>query len=107
MFVPLCLATAIALAWNPFLILFHRETKFALRAPVVTTLASSLALTGMTLAFLNFGVAVGTIIVVAGLLGSIALRRMLRHEISVTIAAVCLLTCFQYRMGCRHRSPKC
>ena len=96
--IPMCLTAAIALSWNPFLILY-RNNALAVQAPVMTTIATSLALTAVTFAYSNLGATTGSLVFATGLMLSIPLRDHLRDEISIALSAVCLFVCFSMPNG--------
>lgn len=96
--VPVCLTAAIALSWNPFLILY-RNNALAVRTPVMTTLAASLALSALTFTYSNLGVTTGSLVFATGLMLSIPLRGNLRREIGIALSAVCLFVCFSIPNG--------
>ncbi|MNE47476.1 hypothetical protein D3C80_1418860 [compost metagenome] len=96
--IPMCLTAAIALSWNPFLILY-RNNALAVQAPVMTTIAASLALTAVTFAYSNLGAITGSLVFGTGLMLSIPLRDHLRDEISIALSAVCLFVCFSMPNG--------
>ncbi len=96
--VPMFVTAAIALSWNPFLILY-RNNALAVQAPVMTTIAASLALTALTFAYSNLGAITGSLVFATGLMLSIPLRDNLRDEINITLSAVCLFVCFSLPNG--------
>ena len=90
--IPVCLTAAIALSWNPFLILY-RDNALAVQAPVMTTLAASMALSAVTFAYSNLGATTGSLVFATGLMLSKPLRDNLRDEIGIALSAVCLFVC--------------
>ncbi|MCZ7854905.1 MULTISPECIES: hypothetical protein [Agrobacterium] len=87
--IPVFLTAAIALSWNPFLILY-RNNALAVHTPVMTTLAASLALSAVTFTYSNLGATIGSLVFATGLMLSIPLRDHLRDEIGIALSAVCL-----------------
>ena len=96
--IPVCLTAAIALSWNPFLILYRNNVR-AVQAPVMTTIAASLALTPVTFAYSNLGTTIGSLVFATGLMLSIPLRDHIRDEIGIALSAVCLFVCFSMPNG--------
>lgn len=96
--IPVWLTAAIALSWNPFLILY-RNNALAVHTPVMTTVAASLALSAVTLTDSNLGATTGSLVFATGLMLSRPLRGNLRHEIGIVLSAVCLFVCFSIRNG--------
>ena len=96
--VPVCLTAAIALSWNPFLILY-RNNALAVQVPIMTTLAASLALSAVTFTYSNLGATTGSLVFATGLMLSIRLRGNLRHEIGIILSAVCLFVCISLSNG--------
>lgn len=96
--IPICLTAAIALSWNPFLILY-RNNALAVHTPVMTTVAASLALSAVTFTYSNLGATTGSLVFATGLMLSIPLRGNLRHEIGIVLSAVCLFVCISLSNG--------
>ena len=96
--IPVCLTAAIALSWNPFLILY-RNNALAVHTPVRTTLAASLALSAVTFTYSNLGATTGSLVLATGLMLSIPLRDRLRDEIGIALSAVCLFVFLSLRNG--------
>ncbi len=97
--VPLCLAVAIAFAWDPFLIIFRRDMDLATQTSVTTMIATSVALTTVTLSFFHLGFVIGSLVFALGIACSAIARLYLRPAISTGLSAVALIACFTITGG--------